>query len=296
MDRQETIQLNNSSAGRMLEVSAAQEVKTIAGKFVARGITKAAAAEATEQIAKERETRKIAPTAYRLSSMSNAAISGCYRHGKENMSGADLVQYVHETRAIRTKDEDFSVISAEDESVLAGEAEKPCHAVVKHEEEESLKEKLVALPAQIKQLPAKTIDFIRTSSPAWFDFSPIDTTQSTRRFPVSAFAAILAVAVSLMLIVASSVMIQHGEKRVSKLTVELSKLTSEVSDLQSELDVKNDLLVIRDVATNEFGMVEEKYVKMQYLSMGSSDSIEVFEEKKQESVGISAILSAIGLK
>ena len=43
-------------------------------------------------------------------------------------------------------------------------------------------------------------------------------------------------------------------------------------------------------------MVEEKYVKMQYLSMGSGDSIEVFEEKKQESVGISAILSAIGLK
>ena len=295
MDRQETKQLNNASVGCMLEVSAAQEVKNIAGQFVARGIKKAAAIETTEQMAKERETRKIAPSAYRLSSMSDSAISGCYRHGKENMSSADLVQYFQETRAIRTQSEDFSVIPAKDESILAGEAEKPCYAVVKHEEEESLKEKLLALPAQIKQLPTKTIDFIRTSSPAWFDFSPVDTTQSTRRFPVSAFAAILAVAVSLMLIVASSVMIQHGEKRVSKLTVELSKITSEVSDLQSELDVKNDLLVIRDVATDEFGMVEEKYVKMQYLSMGSSDSIEVFEEEKQEKVGLAAILSAIGL-
>ncbi len=295
MNRQET-QLNSASVGRMLEVSAAQEVETITQKFMARGVAKAVAAQSVEQIEKEKETRKIAPTAYRLSSMSDAAVKGCYRHGKETMSGADLVQYFNETRAIRTRGEDFSTVPAEDECVLAGEAEKPCHAVIKHEEVTTLGEKIAALPAKIKHLPAKTIDYIRTSAPAWFDHSPVDTTQSTRRFPLSAFAAIVAVAVSLMLIVASSVMVHHGEKRVSQLTVEVNELAGDVSDLKSELDVKNDLLVIRDIATEEFGMVEEKYVKMQYLSMGSGDSIEVFEEKKQESVGISAILSAIGLK
>ena len=295
MNRQET-QLNNTSAGCMLEVSATQEVQNITRQFVARGVSKAVANETTEQMQKERQTRKIAPAAYRLSSMSDAAISGCYRHGKENMSGDDLIQYFRETRSIRTRSKDFSTLPAKDESVLAGEAEKPCHAVVKHGEQVTLKEKLAALPAQIKQLPANTIQFVRASMPSWFDFSPVDTTRETRRFPLSALAAIVAVAASLMLIVASSVMIHHGEKRVSKLTVELSELAVEVSDLQSELDVKNDLLLIRDIATEEFGMVEEKYVKMQYLSMGSGDSIEVFEEKKQESVGISAILSAIGLK
>ena len=295
MNRQQT-QLNNASVGRMLEVSAAQEVQTIADQFASRGAAKAVAVQNAEQIKKASETRKIAPTAYRLSSMSDAAISGCYRHGKETMSGADLIQYFNETRATRTKEEDFSTAPAEDESVFAGEAEKPYRAVVKHEERRTLKEKMAALPAQIKHLPVNTVKYIRASLPAWFDISPVDTTQGTRRFPLSALAAILAVAVSLMLIVASSVMIHHGEKRVSQLTVELSELAGEVSDLQSELDVKNNLLVIRDIATNEFGMVEEKYVKMQYLSMGSSDSIEVFEEEKQETVGISAILSAIGLK
>ena len=295
MNRQEA-QLNSASAGGMLVVSSTQKVETIAQQFAARGVAKAVADQTTEQIQKESETKKMAPEAYRLSSMSDAAVSGCYRHGKENMSGSDLIQYFNETRAIRTGNEDFSVLPAEDECVLAGEAEKPCRAVIKHEEQRSLKEKITALPAQIRRLPAKTVQFIRTSAPAWFDSSPVDTTQSPRRFPVSAFAAIVAIAVSLMLIVASSVMIHHGEKRVSQLTVELSELASDVSDLQSELNVKNDLLVIRDVATEEFGMIEEKYVKMQYLSMGSSDSIEVFEEKKQESVGISALLSAIGLK
>ncbi len=295
MNRQET-QLNNASVGRMLEVSAAQEVETIAQQFTARGVAKAVATQTTEQITKEKETRKIAPTAYRLSSMSDAAIGGCYRHGKENMSGSDLIQYFNETRSIRTRGEDFSTIPADDESVFAGEAEKPCHTVVKHEEAKNLKERIAAFPAQVKQLPANTIQYIRASMPAWFDSSPVDTTQSTRRFPLSAFAAIAAVAVSLMLIVASSVMIHHGEKRVSQLTVELSELAGEVSDLQSELDVKTDLLVIRDIATEEFGMIEEKYVKMQYLSMGSGDSIEVFEEEEQEKVGLAAILSAIGLK
>ena len=294
MNRQET-QLNNASVGRMLDVSAAQEVETIAGQFASRGVAKAVAEQTTEQIEKEFQTRKIAPTAYRLSAMSDTAVSGCYRHGKENMSGADLIQYFNETRAIRTEEEDFSTEPAKDESVFLGEAEKPCHAVVKHEEVTTLSDKIAALPEKIKHLPAKTIDFIRTSAPAWFDFSPVDTTQSTRRFPISAFAAIVAVAVSLMLIVASSVMIQHGEKRVSELTVQVSELAGEVTDLQSELNVKNDLFVIREVATEEFGMVEEKYVKMQYLSMGSGDSIEVFEEEKQEKVGLAAILSAIGL-
>jgi hypothetical protein len=289
-------QLNSASAGKMLEVSATQEVQTIAQQFLARGAVKAIALQNAEQVQKESQTRQIAPGAYRLSSMSDAAVSGCYRHGKENMSGSDLIQYFNETRAIRTKGEDFSEVVADDESVFLGDADKPCVAVIKHEEKKTVKEKLAALPAQVKQLPKTTVEYIRASLPAWFDFSPVDTTQGTRRFPLSAFAAIVAVAVSLMLIVASSVMIHHGEKRVSQLTVEVNELAGEVSDLKSELDVKNDLLVIRNIATEEFGMIEEKYVKMQYLSMGSSDSIEVFEEKKQENVGISAILSAIGLK
>ncbi len=295
MNHEET-QFNNASAGCMIEVSATPQVQAIAEQFSARGVVKAIHTQTREQIEKEAETRKNAPSAYRLSVMSDAAISGCYRHGKETMSSTDLVQYFRETRAMRTRGEDFSQTTCEDEKILAGEAEKPCRTVVRHEAEENFSQKLAQLPAKIKKLPANAVQYIWASLPAWFDFSPVDTTQRTRRFPVSAFAAILAVAVSLMLIVASSVMLNHGEKRVSQLTVELSELAGEVAELRSDLDVKNDLLQIRDVATEEFGMVEEKYVQMQYLSLGSADSIEVFEEEKQQTVGISALLSAIGIK
>ena len=295
MNRQET-QLNNASVGRMVEISAAPAVAAITEQFSARGVAKAVAVQTREQIEREAATRKEAPTAYRLSVMNDSAIQGIYRHGKESMSSGDLIHYFNETRAMRTKNQDFGASPAQDDEVLSGEAEKPCCAVVKREEETSLSQKLAALPATIKKLPANAVQYIRASLPAWFDFSPVDTTRETRRFPVSAFAAIAVVAVSLMLIVASSVMINHGEKRVSQLTVELNELSNEVLELQSDLDVENDLLQIRDIATSEFGMVEEKYVQMQYLSLGSADSIEVFEEEKQQTVGISALLSAIGVK
>ena len=42
MNRQEA-QLNNASVGRMLDVSVAQEVETIAGQFASRGVAKAVA-------------------------------------------------------------------------------------------------------------------------------------------------------------------------------------------------------------------------------------------------------------
>ena len=295
MNRQET-QLNSASVGHMVEVSAAPVVAAITEQFSARGVAKAVAIQTREQIEREAATRKEAPAAYRLSVMKDSAIRGIYRHGKENMSGGDLIHYFNETRAMRTKDRDFSESPVQDDAVLAGEAEKPCRVVIKREQEVTLSQKFATLPATIKKLPANVVQYIRTSLPAWFDFSPVDTTRETRRFPVSAFAAIAAVAVSLMLIVASSVMINHGEKRVSQLTVELNELSNEVLELQSDLDVENDLLQIRDIATSEFGMVEEKYVQMQYLSLGSADSIEVFEEEKQQTVGISALLSAIGIR
>jgi hypothetical protein len=157
-------------------------------------------------------------------------------------------------------------------------------------------EKLSRLPAQIRKLPAKLTQTVRTSAPAWFNQEKINTEQESRRFPLSAFAALLAVAMSLMMIVASAVMINQGEQRVNALTLELTEMSGEVAELKSDLSVKNDMLGIRDYAVNELGMVEERYLQMQYLSLGSADSIEAFEEEKEQTIGISALLSALGVK
>ena len=106
----------------------------------------------------------------------------------------------------------------------------------------------------------------------------------------------IAVAVSLMLIVASSVMVKQGENMVNELTLQAADVSGEIAELKSDLNVQNDLLEIREIAVNELGMVSEEYVKMSYLSLGATDSIEAFEEEREQTIGISALLSAIGVK
>ena len=105
----------------------------------------------------------------------------------------------------------------------------------------------------------------------------------------------LAIAVSLMLIVASSVMLMRAENNVNSLKIQLNETSAELNKLRSDLDVKNDLLEIRRIAVEEYGMVEEEYLKTHYLSSTVEDSVEVFEEEQEESVGLAAILSAIGI-
>ena len=114
--------------------------------------------------------------------------------------------------------------------------------------------------------------------------------------PVSAFAAIIAVAVSLIMIVASALMITHTETKISKLNSEISTLQTEIRDLEGKLEAGADLMEIRRVAVEEYGMVEEDYLRMEQLSLNSTENVEIYEEKRDGELGLSAILSAIGWK
>jgi len=279
-----------------LEISAESRVGAISAHFSTRGLAKAVHVEAEEQQTREDKTAALQPLAYRMSAMSEAYISARYRHGKDVMSSGDLVEYFRDTRAIRTKNADFSAVLPVDDEILAGEEEKACVPAVRRAVMPGVREKLSALPGYVKSLPMQAVEKMRTSHGAWFNHAKVDTSREARRFPLSALAAIFAVAMSLMLIVASSVMINQGENRVNSLKRELTALTGEVSELRSDLCVENNLFAIRDVAVNEYGMVSEEYVRMEYLSANEGDSVEVFEEKPEETIGLSAILSALGFK
>ena len=66
--------------------------------------------------------------------------------------------------------------------------------------------------------------------------------------------------------------------------------------MRSDIEASIDLLEIRRIAMEEYGMVEEEYLKMDYISMKTEDSVEAFEDERPTGVGLSAILSAIGIK
>jgi len=241
-----------------------------------------------EQIKREEETRSVAPEAYRLSLMSDSDVTGAYRRGKDHMSSADLLRYARETRAKHLREVELDGNTGIDE--CTGSNVKETAIVPKQKQETSTL--LPAVVDRIKQMPTR----IKEGIPLWFDPKTPDTSADSRRFPLSAFAAILAIAMSLMLIVASSVLLTRAEDNVSRMKLQVSETSDEVAQMRSDIEASIDLLEIRRIAMEEYGMVEEEYLKMDYISMKTEDSVEAFEDERPTGVGLSAILSAIGIK
>ena len=108
-------------------------------------------------------------------------------------------------------------------------------------------------------------------------------------------AAVAGIAISLMMIVGGSVLVSDAGREAKELENELKELEITRNQLSLELDMKNDVNVLREKATNELGMIRKEYVDAMYLDVSGNDSIEVFESEKDRNVGISAILSAFGI-
>lgn len=246
------------------------------------------------QIEREEETRCSAPDAYRLSLMSDAAVTGVYRRGKDYMSSADLLRYAREARSAHLAQVDLSRNTGVDECPCKNEqSDTNVQETAMVLADDAAQTGIVStVVKQIKSLPQR----IREGIPLWFDTRTADTSADTRRFPLSAFAAVLVIALSLMLIVASSVLLNRAEDNVSRMKLQVSKTSEEVMEMRSELEASIDLLEIRRIAMEEYGMVEEEYLKMDYISLQTEDSVESFPDERSEGVGLSALLSAIGIK
>lgn len=277
------------NVGTCLQPAMTAQICAISRQYEKRGLAKAVAISAEEQVKAEMKTCALAPVAYRLSALSDSAVSGIYRRGKETMSSGDLLRYIGETRARRIQNKDFSedvgIYESADPKYTA-ESEDETALVVADERPKSVARSVASLPHTVME-----------RLPTWFQGGHSSTTvKSAKKFPFSALAAMVAVAISLMLIVASSVMLTRAESRISALTLEADALSNEISELRSDVEVNNNLLQIREIATNEYGMVEGEYVEMNYLDLQGSETIEVYEDEREGGIGLSALLSAMGIK
>ena len=272
-----------------LQPMAEQKIQSLSEKYESRGLAVSVLAEAEAQERAEAETRGASPDAYRLSLMSEAVKNGQWRRGKELMDAGDLVRYFDETREKRIATTDFTEEHSVYELATPDETER---AVMVPSGQPFRRRARVGAHALAEYAGEKWVEVKKT----WFDFSAPKTDREDKRFPLSAFAATLAVAVSMMLIIASSVMLTRAESNVSRLNAELAETRLEVNELRSDLEAKHDMLEIRDIAINEYGMVPESYVRMEYLTVGEGDKIEAFEEERRPMIGLDAILSAIGIK
>jgi len=263
-------------------------VSALSQRFASRGLTKSVLNEANERMEAEEKTRSLDPCAYRLSLLSEAAVAGIYKRGKSEMETADLIRYVDESLRIRRRE-----MAVEESESIYEQASVKLEALPVQVSETDVKSKSLA---QWKQMPAKAAATFKERFPLWFNFKAADTSKESKKLPISAFAAILAVAVSLVMIVASTLMITHTKTKISKLNSEIATLNSEIGDLESKLESGNDMMEIRRIAVEEYGMVGEEHLRTEYLTLESKEDIEVYEQKREKNLGLSAILSAIGWK
>lgn len=264
-----------------VNVSPERCVSMLSQRFASRGLVKSALLEAKAQIAAEEKTRELAPCAYRLSLLSEATIMGVYKHGKETMSVSDLIRYAEESRSLMPEAED--VEEHEQCSILPTVTDQP------------KQETAVVAARDLKRVFTGFWKKGLEMSKVWVDVTPVSK-KGEKRFPLSTFAAVVAVAVSMMLIVTGALMVTSAETRISTLKSEIAQLTSQVDDLETKLETQSDLMEIRRIAIEKYGMVEEQYLKSGYVSLASEEYIRVYEQKKDREIGLAAILSAISGK
>ena len=241
--------------------------------------------EVGAQEVREAYTRMQAPDAYSLSQ------GECT--DRPTLTLDELIAHVSAVRKKRLEGVDLS------EVILPGLPEK------EEAQELALEKKEERLPVKRKeQTEEKTgiVAFAKreakrffSGSYRWFDGTK-PTENSGKRFPVSAFAAIGVLALCLTLIVGGSILVNHGETVNNKLKKELSQINLQIEELQSDLHLTNDVLLIRELAQNECGMIGEEYVRTETLSIGDGESVETYPDGKPTGVGLSTLLSAIGIK
>ncbi|MBQ8408820.1 MAG: hypothetical protein IJY39_08155 [Clostridia bacterium] len=116
------------------------------------------------------------------------------------------------------------------------------------------------------------------------------------KMPKQVIPALLIVTLSLLLIVCSSVMVSRASGEVSKLENQIEALEVIRNDLDTDLEVKNNMLNIKELAVEEYGMISADYAASRYLDIAEDEKIDIYDKEEKGESLLSQLLRAIGLK
>lgn len=117
-----------------------------------------------------------------------------------------------------------------------------------------------------------------------------------KKIPRGVLSIFFAITLSLMLIVCSSVMVSRASADVSSLEDRIDELSYQITDLEGKLEVKNDMLDIKRIAVEEYGMISADYASARYIDIKEDEALETFEDHGREESWLSELLKAIGAK
>ena len=114
------------------------------------------------------------------------------------------------------------------------------------------------------------------------------------KMPKGVLPMLAVITLSLMLCVCASVMVSRASADVSSLEERIDGLVYEIADLEGKLEVKNNMLDIKRIAVEEYGMISAEYASGRYIDVREQESIQKYDEKDDSSTWLEDLLVAIG--
>lgn len=273
-------------------------VKALCRRYKDRGIAAHVRLDAKRQERNEALSHAMAPGAYIMAEKVSDGKADKYRtglyKGERYMTADDFVRYYHDQRSYKMPNYNVRTHIPEqtegDQSRQTAGGQSPKKALWLTMTEQ--------MPQSVrKYLESPATEKLGELSRDWF---PVEKEErcikaEAPKKPAGVLGAMLAITLSCLMIIGSSVMVSLSVREASILQNELDTLDKKYTMLNTELALKNDMLEIERIAVQEYNMVRSDFVSIQVLSTESENSVEVYETKSEFGKGLSNLLSAIGI-
>ena len=285
----------------------AHYIEMFCERYRDRGIAGRMHADAARQEKKEALSRAIAPGAYvGAEQLAGKEQLDAYRSGivdgKRYMTADDFARYYHDQRGYK-----FPQYRAatDEERIAAVKAVAPTREVrLEQPKKAGWLTDTDKLPAFLQKLTANRVftwlnEWAGDTFPRETEMRtrPASKAQGFRPIPAGLVAALVTVVVSMSMVIGSTVLVSQATQEYSQMKDTLAEVRELNGELSDQLDLKNDMLGIEEKASDELGMVHEKYLNGEYLTEDKEDYLEVFDKDRdgERTFNLSWLLSAFGI-
>lgn len=265
-------------------------IEELRSRYKGRGVVNNFRQEMKELYKKE-NSEKTASGSYVLfdakSGIAESYRSGVYK-GSKYMTSEDFVRYFKNRRSFYMPD---ALKSEQKVKTTAGAVMPRRNSVGGSGREMTVSDKN-AKEGHLKTLVASLAEL----KDKWFPMEPVQGRVNNTKFriPVRIMSGMAVFTLSLGLIVSGSVMIGSASGELGKLNSKAAALEATQAELEGKLDLKYDITQIeKDV--KELGMISNDYVEHKYVEAPSNENVVVYDDGKDENVGLAALLAAFGI-
>lgn len=261
-------------------------------RYRGRGFLQAAKEHGQEMDAMKEEAQACAPEHYRWEELCANGRGDRFRNatylGRQVMDVDGFAAYFAECRANRRA-------ACNETIVPVAQAVAPARTRDESRIARATGRSLVAADAK-KQTRENAADRVIAVAKEWLcpDDPAFRRVGKKQRMPVSVISMLAVAAVSLMLIISSTVMVSTAKRDAAAAQDEAATLQEQAQLAQDKLESSVDYLEIYRMATEDLGMIPASYVNSVYVDTAEGNSIEVVEQE-EEAPALSTLLSAIGI-